>query len=110
MKQQNHKTKRGLLQFVATNYNVNNRGISDRGRCAYQGSKGRCCAIGVQIDLNLRVELDLIGGINDGAFDLLPQRLQSMGYQFLNDIQSLHDIFCNLPAVDSPVSVQLQAN
>lgn len=91
--QESH-TRQELLENTINHFNSKNRSI-EYNTCLYRaGTKG--CAIGRELPTKLAILIDqkhsnFSGVTNNKVFELLPQRLQSMGQDFLERIQDLHD-------------------
>ena len=85
-----------LLEETAMFYNTGNRSLDDYGNeCRYRGRNGTSCAIGRIVDEKTLRELHYgyegkgVGCIfNTGVF---PPHVKSLGKDFLDNIQQLHD-------------------
>jgi hypothetical protein len=73
------------------------RCINEDGSCCYApvgDSKSEGCAIGRHLPRALAKKLDayFVGTVyNSELWNMLPRELQSLGQEFLRDIQNLHD-------------------
>jgi hypothetical protein len=84
-----------ILEWERNNRNINNRCYSIEEGCTYSGEIG--CAVGRIIeDKNLCEEFDGIGSVEiDVVFYELPEEIQDLGLDFLQDLQDLHDSYLN---------------
>lgn len=91
MTDQELKEKRlAFLNETVAYYNSQNRGLTKHGACSYVAG----CAIGRHCSPELCEQLDgkVDGSVSYfGVFELLPDRLQELGQQFLISMQILHD-------------------
>lgn len=71
---------------------VTRRGLSnDKAFCAYRGYNGTKCAIGRHIpddQYNVNFENE---SLTDRIMQTLPEEVQLLGKDFLNEVQNLHD-------------------
>lgn len=78
------------------------RRCTDGESCSYSaktlGTKGKGCAVGRLLPLELRNELDEYYVLGVGVaeiFDMLPKSVQSLSVKFLESLQDLHDLNLN---------------
>jgi hypothetical protein len=84
------KRREAFLDDTAAYYNINNRGINDRGNCSYSAG----CAIGRFLNPDLARTLDNKGSIFSCGIEVigqLPLWMQEMGGEFLESVQIFHD-------------------
>jgi hypothetical protein len=93
-------TKIETIKFIAGHFNLTNRGtnVTPNGvktdSCRYFITKGGPrCAIGILMteEEAEKFERNIGGAICESSFPQLPKRLQSLGLEFLSELQQLHD-------------------
>jgi len=99
MKRQLSKSPEELLRNTISRFHLGNLAIVATSykstQCVYfDPESGKRCSIGAELTKPLALKLNSLDdtAVNeDKVFNQLPQRLQSFGKWFLQDIQNLHD-------------------
>jgi hypothetical protein len=88
--------QKAFLDYVAKFYNLNNRAEKPEGGCVYHAlDNSPGCAIGQFLPLNL--QKNCVGAIDNvyyyqpEYFNQFPDWMREMGFDFLLEIQRLHD-------------------
>lgn len=79
-----------FFDYTVNHFNSTNRGVGDIQQCSYKNG----CAIGIHLDKPLQTLLDDIGQgyvKEHEIFTRLPEWMQSLGLDFLSNMQELHD-------------------
>lgn len=84
-----------FLNDTTSHFNSDNRAVGAYNFCIYGHSANGGCAIGRHCSAELANRFDLIGlnhpmGVRS-LFDKLPEHLQELEVDFLEDVQTLHD-------------------
>lgn len=91
-----------FLEETAKFYNLSTRCVDADGKCKYYVEGKAGCALGRHIpDKDLCRKLDnwngntSVGVSCDDAFELMPDNLRELGQDFLEQVQSMHDVITN---------------